>query len=47
MERAAQLKAGKDAAAAAALEAAVERLTAPDQMGTLFKVMAIHPGRSW
>ena len=41
MERAAHLKAGKDAAAAADIDAAVERLSGPDQMGTLFKVMTI------
>ena len=41
VERAAQLKPGKDAAAAADIDAAVERLAGPDQMGTLFKVMTI------
>jgi len=41
MERAAQLKAGKDATAAAAIDAAVERLAGPEQMGTLFKAMTI------
>lgn len=40
-ERAARLKAGKDAARAADLDAAAERLTSPAAMGTLFKAVAI------
>ena len=39
--RAERLAQGKSAAEAAALQAQLERLTAPDQMGTLFKVMAV------
>jgi NADH dehydrogenase [ubiquinone] 1 alpha subcomplex assembly factor 7 len=39
--RAAQLRAGADTRAAAAIAAALVRLTAPAQMGNLFKVMAI------
>jgi SAM-dependent MidA family methyltransferase len=39
--RAAQLQAGAGVAAAAAIAAALVRLTAPAQMGSLFKVMAI------
>ena len=43
--RAARLAAGKDAGAAAAIAAAVRRLTAPEAMGTLFKVLAVaHSG---
>lgn len=42
-ERARRLAAGKPAAKAAAIAAAAERLTAPDQMGSLFKVMAVAP----
>ncbi|MHA1189865.1 MAG: class I SAM-dependent methyltransferase, partial [Alphaproteobacteria bacterium] len=44
-ERAAVLKKGKDDAVAAHIDAAAGRLagTAPDQMGTLFKAMAIVP----
>jgi NADH dehydrogenase [ubiquinone] 1 alpha subcomplex assembly factor 7 len=43
--RAARLAAGKDAATVAAIEAAVGRLTAPEAMGTLFKVLAVsHSG---
>jgi len=45
LERAGQLGARGDAATRAGLQAAVERLAAPDQMGALFKVMAItRPG---
>jgi len=39
--RAERLAAGKDAATVAAIGAAVRRLTAPDAMGTLFKVLAV------
>ncbi len=44
-ERAATLKKGKDDAAATSIDAAADRLagTASDQMGTLFKAMAIVP----
>jgi NADH dehydrogenase [ubiquinone] 1 alpha subcomplex assembly factor 7 len=44
--RAEALKRGRDAATAAAISAAVVRLTAPGQMGALFKVMALI-GRGW
>lgn len=39
--RAERLAAGKDAATTAAIAAAVRRLTAPDAMGTLFKVLGV------
>ena len=39
--RAAALASGADAAQAAAIAAAQARLCAPDQMGALFKVLAI------
>ena len=43
--RAERLAAGRDAAAVATIGAAVRRLTAPDAMGTLFKVLAVsHSG---
>ncbi|MCL2469154.1 MAG: SAM-dependent methyltransferase [Alphaproteobacteria bacterium] len=41
--RAAQLKLAADVEEAALLDSAVHRLTAPDQMGALFKVMALTP----
>ncbi|SEP79515.1 SAM-dependent methyltransferase, MidA family [Faunimonas pinastri] len=41
LQRAGQLGAGKDAAAQEAIRAAVERLAGPDQMGNLFKVLAL------
>ncbi len=41
LERAGQLGAGKDAAVQASLRAAVERLAGAQQMGRLFKVMAV------
>lgn len=40
-QRAQRLVAGKTEDAAATIAAAVERLTTPGQMGTLFKVMAV------
>jgi SAM-dependent MidA family methyltransferase len=40
-QRAARLKANATPQQAAAIEAAVARLTAPDQMGEVFKVLAI------
>ncbi len=40
-ERAAALRAGATPAQAAAIDAALARLTGPDQMGTLFKALAI------
>jgi SAM-dependent MidA family methyltransferase len=40
-QRAARLKANATPQQAAAIEAALARLTAPDQMGDLFKVLAI------
>jgi NADH dehydrogenase [ubiquinone] 1 alpha subcomplex assembly factor 7 len=44
-ERAATLKKRATAAQAADIDAALARLTEPDQMGTLFKAMAfVHPG---
>jgi NADH dehydrogenase [ubiquinone] 1 alpha subcomplex assembly factor 7 len=43
LERAGKLGAGADRATRDMLRAAVERLAGPDQMGTLFKVMAITP----
>jgi NADH dehydrogenase [ubiquinone] 1 alpha subcomplex assembly factor 7 len=43
MERAGRLGAGADSAGRAAIRAAVERLAGPDQMGTLFKVLALTP----
>jgi SAM-dependent MidA family methyltransferase len=43
--RAERLAAGKNAAAGAAIEAAVHRLVAPEAMGDLFKVLAVsHSG---
>ena len=42
-ERAGRLGAGAESAARAAIRAAVERLAGPDQMGTLFKVLALTP----
>ncbi|WP_310498567.1 SAM-dependent methyltransferase [Sandarakinorhabdus sp.] len=44
--RAEKLKAGRDTAAAARVSAALVRLTAPVQMGALFKVLAFQ-GRGW
>jgi len=44
--RAEALKGGRDIATAAAISAAVLRLTAPGQMGALFKAMALI-GRGW
>jgi SAM-dependent MidA family methyltransferase len=45
LERAGQLGAKADDATRAALQAAVERLAGPDEMGTLFKVLALtRPG---
>ncbi|MFN4009898.1 MAG: class I SAM-dependent methyltransferase [Pannonibacter sp.] len=41
LERAGQLGAGKDAATQERLSGEVERLAAPDQMGELFKVLAL------
>lgn len=41
LERAGQLGAGKDAATQERLRGEVERLAAPDQMGELFKVLAL------
>ena len=41
LERAGQLGAGKSASVQESIRDAVERLAAPDQMGTLFKVLAI------
>ena len=43
LERAGQLGAGKAADAQEAVRDAVERLAGPDQMGTLFKVLALLP----
>ena len=45
IERAGRLGAGADDATRARLRSEVERLSAPDQMGILFKVMAIAPER--
>jgi NADH dehydrogenase [ubiquinone] 1 alpha subcomplex assembly factor 7 len=41
LERAGQLGATSDEAGREALRAAVARLAGPDEMGTLFKVMAV------
>jgi len=43
LERAGQLGANTDEAVRERLSGEVERLAAPDQMGTLFKVLAILP----
>jgi NADH dehydrogenase [ubiquinone] 1 alpha subcomplex assembly factor 7 len=43
--RARALKAGADTATGAAIQAALARLIAPDQMGTLFQVLAVTDGR--
>lgn len=45
-ERAATLKARATEAQRAAIDAAMARLIAPDQMGTLFRVLAVGDGRS-
>lgn len=42
-ERAGQLGAGKDLDVQVAIQTAVERLASPDQMGTLFKALALYP----
>jgi NADH dehydrogenase [ubiquinone] 1 alpha subcomplex assembly factor 7 len=46
MQRAETLKARAGEAARGAVDAALARLIAPDQMGTLFRVMAVGDGRS-
>ncbi|WP_373235965.1 class I SAM-dependent methyltransferase [Cohaesibacter celericrescens] len=46
LERAGQLGAGKSLAAQESLRDAVERLAAPNQMGNLFKILAIVPADS-
>jgi NADH dehydrogenase [ubiquinone] 1 alpha subcomplex assembly factor 7 len=46
MQRAETLKAHASATQRAAIDAALARLIAPDQMGTLFRVMAVGDGRS-
>jgi NADH dehydrogenase [ubiquinone] 1 alpha subcomplex assembly factor 7 len=43
LKRAGQLGAGKDAAAQEEIRAAVERLAGPEQMGEIFKVLAVTP----
>jgi NADH dehydrogenase [ubiquinone] 1 alpha subcomplex assembly factor 7 len=43
LERAGRLGAGKDAATQEAIRVAVERLAGPEQMGRLFKVLAVTP----
>ena len=43
LERAGRLGAGKNATEQQAIRNDVERLAGPDQMGTLFKVLAITP----
>ena len=46
MQRAQTLKARAGEAERGAVDAALARLIAPDQMGTLFRVMAVGDGRS-
>ena len=46
MERAGALKARASAAERRAIDAALARLIEPDQMGTLFRVMAVGDSRS-
>ncbi|TAM95835.1 MAG: class I SAM-dependent methyltransferase [Rhizobiaceae bacterium] len=46
LERAGHLGAGGDAVLQARLQAEVERLARPDQMGTLFKVLELKAGRT-
>ena len=46
MQRAETLKARASADQRGAIDAALARLIAPDQMGTLFRVMAVGDGRS-
>ena len=43
LERAGQLGRGKPAEIQEAIQAAVERLAAPNQMGALFKILALYP----